>query len=151
MPIKQRMSNLPAFRITPGYPSENTSVDYVGPFYVKYGRRQRRKAYRAIFTCLTTRAIHLELVTALTADRFLQALRRFMSLYGQLRFIRSDNGRNFIGAAKELRIMFKSWKENKKERSTLLEFCAKNVIQWTFSTPLASHHNGAVAHKLSRA
>ena len=43
-----------------------------------------------------------------------------------------------------MRIMLKSWKENKNERSTLLEFCAKNVIQWTFSTPLASHHNGAV-------
>ena len=67
--------------VTPGYPFENTSVDYFGPFYVKYGRRQRIKAYGAIFTCLTTRAIHLELVTDLTADRFLQTLRRFMSLW----------------------------------------------------------------------
>ena len=135
--MDQFIADLPDFRITPGAPFENCSVDYFGPVTLRFGRRQRTKGYGALFTCLTTRAIHIELVTDLTIDRFLMGLRRFISLYGQPKFIRSDNGSNFRGAASELRRMFLRWKGDTK-------FKESNTIKWTFSTPTASHHNGSV-------
>ena len=78
---EQKMSNLPNFRLQPGYPFENCAIDYFGPFQMKFGRRQRIKVYGAIFTCLVTRAIHVELVSDLTTDKFFMAFRRFISLY----------------------------------------------------------------------
>ena len=94
--LSQIMSDLPWFRITPGgAPFENMSVDYFGPFNIKFGKRQQTKAYGVIFTCLTTRAIHLELATSLNTDSYLLAFRQFISVYGQPKFVRSDNGKNF--------------------------------------------------------
>ena len=142
--LEQKMSDLPEFRITPGSPFENCSVDYFGHFLIRYGRRQRVKAYGAIFTCLVTRAVHVELVSDMTTDRFLMALRRLMSLYGKPKFIRSDNGKNFVGAARELKLMLNRWRNDVCENNRINEFISKYTIKWTFSIPLASHHNGAV-------
>ena len=72
------------------------------------------------------------------------AFRRFISIYGQPRYVRSDNGKNFIGAARELKLMLNRWQNDVKENMHLHEFCSKYTIKWTFSTPGASHHNGAV-------
>ena len=140
LPLDQFMADLPTFRITPGFPFENTSVDYFGPFTIRFGRRQRSKAYGAIFACMTTRAVHLELVTDLSTERFLMSFRRFVSLYGQPKHIRSDNGKNFVGAAAELKKMMKFLRTNEEEKMKLVDFCAKNSIKWTFSTTRASHH-----------
>ena len=52
--------------------------------------------------------------------------------------------KNFVGAAKEIRLMIKSWKEDQSEKLKITEICEANLIEWTFSTPAASHHNGAV-------
>ena len=138
--FEQFMADLPDCRITPSTPFENCSVDYFGPLTLPFGRRQRTKGYGALFTCLTTRAVHVELVTDLSINRFLMAMRRFISLYGQPKFIRSDNGSNFRGAAAELRRMVLNWKADRK----FVEFCNRYTLKWTFSTPTASHHNGSV-------
>lgn len=144
LPLDQFMSDLPSCRITPGYPFENSSVDYFGPIFIKFGRRAKSKGYGAIFTCMTTRSVHLELATDLTTDTFLMALRRFVSIYGQPKKMRSDNGKNFVGAAAELKKMLKNLQCNHPEKMKLQEFCAKNTIKWLFNTPRASHHNGSV-------
>ena len=86
----------------------------------------------------------MELATDQSTDVFLLALRRFISLYGSPKFIRSDNGRNFLGAANELREMIAKWRQDTVERKKLVDFCNEHSIKWTFSTPTASHHNGAV-------
>ena len=101
--LDQKMADLPSFRLKPGYPFENTAIDYFGPICVKYGYRGRKKAYGAVFTCLTTRAIHLELVTDLSTDAFLLSFRRFISLYGTPKKIRSDNGSILSVLQKKLR------------------------------------------------
>ena len=142
--MEQFMRDLPECRTSPGIPFETTAVDYFGPFHIKYGYRGKKKVYGAIFTCLATRAISVELVTDLTTDRFLMALQRFMSLYGQPRRILSDNGSNFIGAANEIRALIGRWKKDQLEKKKLTDFCNDNNIEWTFSTPLAPHHNGCV-------
>ena len=143
--LSQIMSDLPAFRIESGVaPFQNSSVDYFGPFLVKYGRRQRIKAYGVVFTCLVTRALHLDVALSLTTESFLMAFRRFMAVYGQPTYIRSDNGRNFRGSATIIKEMLKKLRVDEGERNKLTSFTASANIKWTFSTPLASHHNGAV-------
>ena len=82
--------------------------------------------------------------TNLTTDNFLLAFRRFITIYGQPKFIRSDNGQNFRGAAREIGEMIKQWRTNQKDISNIRDFIALYEMKWTFSTPLASHHNGSV-------
>ena len=143
--LNQLMSDLPKNRIQHGCaPFENTCIDYSGPSYIKFGRRQRIKCYGIVFTCLTTRAVYLDLATDLSIDKFLLALRRFISTYGTPKNIHSDNGSNFKGAARELSQMINRWKRNNPEHIELKEFLASYNIKWTFGTPLAPHHNGVV-------
>ena len=61
------------------------------------------KRYCTLFTCFTSRAVHIEVTNALDTDSFIQALRRFIARRGPVISIRSDNGTNFIGAANQLR------------------------------------------------
>ena len=73
----QVMSELPQMRLAPYTPPfYTTSCDYFGPLTVKIGRGKRDKHYGVIFTCLNTRAVHLELATDLSTMEFLQVLRR---------------------------------------------------------------------------
>ena len=79
-------------------------VDYVGPFLTKQGRgRKRAKRYLCLFTCLTTRAVHLEMAYSLDTDSFINAFTRMTSRRGTPTYVISDNGTNFLGAERELR------------------------------------------------
>ncbi|KAK0402214.1 hypothetical protein QR680_016207 [Steinernema hermaphroditum] len=73
------MSDLPTRRVTRSSPFEHIGLDYFGPFTYKMKDNRREKCYGCIFTCATTRLIHLEIVTDQTAASFLNALRRFFS------------------------------------------------------------------------
>ncbi|VDI06661.1 Hypothetical predicted protein [Mytilus galloprovincialis] len=100
---EQKMANLPSDRITPDEPPfSRVGVDYFGPFEVKQ-RRCRIKRYGAIFTCLSSRAIHLEVAASLDTSSYINVLRRFIARRGQVEKIRSDNGTNFVGAERELK------------------------------------------------
>lgn len=83
-------------------PFANVGVDYFGPIVVKRGR-SLCKCYGVIFTCLSSRAVHLEVANSLDTEACINALRRFMSRRGQVSHMRSDNGTNFVGAERELR------------------------------------------------
>lgn len=75
------MGDLPSFRVNAVRLFLNCGLDYCGPFYYKSGPRKNspvQKAYAAIFVCSTTRAIHSELVTSLSTDAFISALKRLM-------------------------------------------------------------------------
>ena len=61
------------------------------------------KWYSVLFTCLASRAIHIETATTLETDSFICALRRFVARRGPVRQMRSDCGTNFLGAEKELK------------------------------------------------
>ena len=75
--LSQIMSDLPPSRIMQGCaPFENLSVDYFGPILLKFGRRQRIKAYGIVFVCLTTIPVHLDLSTILSTYEFSLAFRR---------------------------------------------------------------------------
>jgi hypothetical protein len=113
-PSCQRMADLPADRITPGRPPFTfVGVDLFGPFVVKRGRTELKR-YGCLFTCLTLRAIHIEVVHSLETDSFILALQRFVCRRGQVEIIRSDNATNFVGAANEIRrAIEKEWNHEK--------------------------------------
>ncbi len=57
-----------------------------------------------MFTCLSVRAVHIELIESLDTSSFINALRRFLAIRGPVKLIRSDRGTNFVGACRELNI-----------------------------------------------
>ena len=136
-PSEQLMSDLPADRLTPDEPPFNRiGIDAFGPFLVTR-KRSAEKRYGLIFTCLNSRATHIEVLFTLTADSFIQALTRFLARRGPIQVIRCDQGTNFVAADKELKESIKKW-NSKKIEDALLQ---KN-IEFKFNPPGASHHGG---------
>ena len=107
-PIRQVMADLPACRVTAcNKPFKFCGVDYFGP----YTYRQRRsdcKAWGLPFTCLCSRAIHVEIITSLDLNNFLLAFSRFTLLRGAVDTIYSDNGSTFCAAAEQLPLLIHS-------------------------------------------
>ena len=76
-----RLAPLPRDRLTTSCAFSYTGLDYFGPMYVKQSG-VTTKVWVCLFTCLTNRAVHLELVDDMTAAAFMLALRRFVSRRG---------------------------------------------------------------------
>ncbi len=96
-----------------------TGVDYAGPFYTVQGRGKRRqKHYLCLFTCLSCRAVHLEMAFSMDTDSFLNAFYRMVNRRGLPEEIISDNGTNFVGAEKELRQLVERLDKNRIIAST---------------------------------
>ena len=131
------MSPLPENRLIPDEaPFTYTGVDYFGPLLVKVGR-SHVKRYGCLFTCLTSRAVHIEVAHSLDADSFLCALHRFISRRGRPKEIRSDNGTNFKGGDRELKEELQKWNTKK-----ISDFLQQHEIEWCFNPPTASHMGG---------
>ena len=138
--VEPMMAPLPRCRFpspdTP-YPFANSGVDAFGPFFIVNGKRTE-KHYSLIFTCLVTRACHLEPCPALTTDSFINAFRRFIARRGQPQYIRSDNGKNFVGARRELREAL-----NAGIRTALKTPPLAPEMEWHLNPPFAPHFGGA--------
>ncbi|XP_062537725.1 uncharacterized protein LOC134206062 [Armigeres subalbatus] len=140
--IKQFMGDLPSCRVTAALPFARTGIDYAGPFLIKAGRMKAKiKAYICLFICMTTKAIHLELVTSLSTDAFLACLHRFVSRRGNPSELFSDNGTNFRGADRQLKELFDLLK-CQVLKGRVLEFCQSRGISWSFNPPKAPHQGG---------
>lgn len=121
------MANLPKERLTPEDPPfTSVGVDYFGPLYVKQGR-SRVKRYGCVFTCLTTRSVHIEITSSLDTDSFINALRRFISLRENPTSVYSDNGTNFRAGEQEMRTTIDYW--NQKAICTYLDGRAARYIE----------------------
>ena len=96
----KKMADLPLDRIDPSPPFTYVGVDFFGPWLVKEGRKEVKR-YGALFTCLVLRAIHIEVAVSLSTDAFINVLRRFLSIRGPMRLLRSDCGTNFVGTISE--------------------------------------------------
>ena len=136
---QQKMGNLPADRLSEGHSFTCCGVDMFGPFLVKDGR-SIQKSYGAMFTCLTSRAVHIEVTSNLTTDSFIQVLRRFISRRGNLRMIRSDNGTNFVGASIEQKKAFGEIDE-KRTNDFLMEL-GEEWKSWKRNPPMVSNMRG---------
>ncbi|XP_024877813.1 uncharacterized protein LOC112458422 [Temnothorax curvispinosus] len=138
---EQIMGNLPAHRVTPSRPFENTGVDFCGPIYVREGRgkgRKNIKAYVAVFVCMATKAVHLEVVSDLTTEAFLNAFKRFIGRRGRPSDVFSDNGTNFVGANRELEEL-RDLLNREEEQKKLIDYTATEKIKWHFIPSRAPH------------
>ena len=132
--LNQKMADLPKDRIEMSPPFTFAAVDYFGPFYIKEGRKELKR-YGVLFTCMSTRAVHIETANSLSTDSFINAYRRFVSRRGPCKQIRSDCGTNFVGAAKEMETCL-------KEMNNILLKDNCEVIQLKMNPPNASHMGG---------
>ena len=142
-PESQKMADLPENRLIPDKPPFTyVALDCFGPFLIKRGRSELKR-YGVLFTCLVSRAIHIEIAHNLDTSSFIMSLRRFIARRGQVREIRSDNGTNFVSAERELRNAIKTWNQNQ-----INDFLLQKNIKWIFQTPLASHHGGVFERQI---
>ena len=99
---------LPRGRVSDDPPFTNSGIDFAGPIYVT-ADSGTRKAYICLFTCQITRAIHLELVTDLSIESFLQAFRRFASRRrGLPALLLTDDAKTFKSASKKVHRILRS-------------------------------------------
>ena len=137
----QLMGQLPGERVTPTRPFTNTGVDYTGPFHTKQGGQRSKimtKGYIALFICLSTTAIHLELVPDLSTEAYIAALRRFVARRGLCNNIYSDNGTNFIGAENEIRRMM----VDTEFADSIVNYASQQGIKFHFVPPSSPHMGG---------
>lgn len=135
--VEPIMGNLPRERSIPLNPFQVVEVDYAGPFLIRRNRgKVLEKCYVSVFVCFATKCIHLELISGLSSNSFILALRRFISRRGRPAKIFSDNGASFVGANRELG---KFLKENKNQ---LIESCVNEQIEWSFIPPYSPHFGG---------
>ncbi len=106
-------------RTTTEPPFTYCGVDLFGAIKVKEGRKVLKK-YGVLFTCLSCRAVHIEMTSSLETDTFIQALTRFLGRRGEVREMRCDNGSNFTGAENELREAMKEM-DHEKIRAFMTE------------------------------
>ena len=131
------MADLPDCRLNSFVrPFTEVGVDYFGPLEVTVGRRHEKR-YGVLFTCLSTRAIHLELAHSLSTDSAVMAIRRFISRRGYPRVFYSDNGTNFKGAERELREALAELDQQK-----LVGQLSVRSVKWVFNPPAAPHMGG---------
>src|SRR5277367_3568422 len=137
-PQVPQMGSLPEQRVTvQSRPFAVTGLDFFGPLYVTV-KRSIEKRYGALFVCMATRAIHIELASSLRTDSAIMAMRRMMSRRGFCEEIISDNGTNFRGASEELK---KALQELDQERIKV-ELAVRGV-DWRFNPPAAPHMGGS--------
>ena len=99
---EQKMADLLKSLPDPAPPFTYCGVDFFGPWHIQRGRAVVKR-YGALFTCLASRAVHIEVTDSLETDSFINALTRFTCRRGSLREIRCDRGTNFTGAEAELK------------------------------------------------
>ena len=139
-PAVQLMGDLPDCRLAAGTPPfSQTACDYFGPMETAYARNRVAKRWGALFTCLVTRAVYLDVATSLSTDDFLLLLRRFIGLYGKPKKIFSDNGTNFVGADRELREAVEALQRSEGVN----QFLQHEGIDWHFQPARTPHFGGA--------
>lgn len=141
--INQIMGDLPKVRVSPARAFLHSGVDFAGPYNIlmSRGRGMRTiKSYIAIFICMCTKAIHIELVGDLTSQSFIAAFRRFVARRGRCLHLWSDQGRNFVGANKEL---VDTWIEARLNfKNDIANLLVQDGTQWHFVPPYSPNFGG---------
>ena len=140
------MADLPSDRLESVPPFSNSGVDVFGPFLVHDGKTTRRtnaskKIWVLICVCLVSRAIHLEPLNCLDTNSVQLALRRFQSLRGSCKLIRSDNGTNFLGAMNQ--------NQQESHTDSIREGVLSLGCVWKTTPPYASHFAGVWERKVA--
>ncbi|KAK3699300.1 hypothetical protein QZH41_018415 [Actinostola sp. cb2023] len=141
MLMTQHMADLPKDRTEPSPPFTNVGIDVFGPWYVRTrklrGGAANSKRWGLVLTCLSTRAIHIELLESMDASSFICALRRFFAIRGPATRIKCDRGTNFVGGKSELEQSLTETDQQKIQRYSTEQGC-----EWIFNPSHASHFGG---------
>lgn len=135
---KPIMADLPSPRVKPSRPFCHVGIDYGGPFTLRESRRRKSKEYKgymSLFICFSTKAVHLETVTELSTEAFLAAFDRFTARRGIPSDVYTDCGTNFVGADRQLKLLFKQ----EEVQSSIVN---ANMCHWHFNPPAAPHFGG---------
>lgn len=138
---EQLMGDLPSARVQPHRPFLHTGVDYAGPIWSRTSKGRGHKATKswiAVFICFTTKAVHLELVSALTSEAFVAAFHRFTARRGNCSDVYCDNGTNFVGADRDMR---KHLGEAMTDDTWRAILCSTGTT-YHFAPPGSPHFNG---------
>ena len=128
--------DLPQFRVDEGQPVIHVGIDFAGPLYVKSDKvdDDNSKTYLCIFTCASTRAVHVELVRSLKVESFLHAFCHFCACRGLTSTVISDNAKMYKSAAKEIRKLIRS--------PRLKEYFRNKTVKWRSIVELAPFQGG---------
>ena len=145
-----KMSPLPEIQMDKAAAWRHVGVDYISPIFVKhdckekqYGQRkcdshEQYKVWGAVFICMTSRSVNVELIKTCSTDDFLRAFRRHVADHGHPDTFYSDQAKNCTAADKQLRsILVKNKDEVQKFR-----YADNFPICWRFSSPTAPWANG---------
>ena len=125
---------MPKERVEPSFAFENIGIDYAGPVFVRnnYGEQSDLyKAWIALITCMSSRAVYLDLATSYDSDALIRILERFFSRYNAPKLITSDNGTNFTSHATQ-------------------EFVKSRFIRWEFNIEAAPWQGGVFERLISQ-
>ena len=131
------MASLPRKRVSESTPFSRVGVDSFGPLYIK-DTTDPQKVWICLFTCLVTRAVHLELVEDMTTSAFLMCLRRFIAIRGTPIEIISDNAKHFKLASDTLKLIWTKMTKNEEVQ----DYISSQSIKWTFIVELAPWMGG---------
>ncbi|XP_073821123.1 uncharacterized protein [Musca autumnalis] len=135
-PVMPQMSTLPKARLASfERPFTYVGIDYFGPLYVTVGRR-KEKRWGVLFTCLTVRAVHIEIAYSLDTSSCVMCINNFIARRGIPNEIYTDNGTNFKATAKIFSPESKAF--DLKDTASMLDH-----IKWKFNPPAAPHMGGA--------
>ena len=142
-------ADLPGFRFAEAgkqYPFLNVGLGFFGPFFIEHTNRKLEKQNVSLFTCLVTKAVHLEVCQTLDTDSCLLAIRRFVSRRGFPELIVSDNGSNFTSAKKMLDLS----KINIGNNYIKSQLQQQNIT-WKLNPPLAPQFGGILERLIQSA
>ncbi|XP_062715058.1 uncharacterized protein LOC134291384 [Aedes albopictus] len=138
----QLMGSLPVPRVMGTRAFVHVGVDYAGPFAIRalcVRGVKTTKGYLAVFVCMSTKAVHLEVASDLSTGMFISALKRFIAKRGYPSEIWSENGTNFVGADRYLQEFQHALNNNNKSAD---QFLTNVGIKWVFNPPSAPHRGG---------
>lgn len=127
---------LPEFRIQRTHPFSFVGVDFAGPLYIKSSENEEGtlKTWISLYTCCSTRAVHLDLVPSLTSEAFIRNFRRFIARRGIPTKVISDNAKTFLSSSKQLSTLF--------ENPEVTRHLSNKGIEWSFNLPKAPWWGG---------
>ena len=141
---QQLMGDLPAERVTESPGFHTVGLDYAGPFPLKTSKLRNAPkvdGYLVIFVCFASKGVHIEVVTGLTTEAFLAAMKRFVGRRGLPRHVYSDNGSNFKGAKRDLEKLYK-WMENSDMTTCMRSLFLDQKTTWHTIPERAPHFGG---------
>ena len=145
-----KMSPLPEIRMDKAVAWRHVGVDYFGPINSKhdcsekvYGEKPCKshdnyKIWGAVFTCMTSRSVNVELIRSCSTGDFLNAFRRHVAVNGRPDTFYSDQAKNFTAADKQLQQVVRASQPELVSHT----YRGNAPIIWKYSSPTAPWANG---------